>query len=98
MGLGEHLPIAETEDAESATTQRLVASSVTRRRSGLGVLISIQLDDQPTLEADEVHDISRRWVLPTEFDAQGAVSQSLPQAALGVGLLPPELPSKLRRR
>jgi len=95
--LGQHLPIAEADDAKSELPERLVTLLITQHGLGLSMLISIQLDDKPVAQAAEVQDVRRERMLPAELDAKGAVSQSLPQAALGVRLVLAKSTGKLRR-
>jgi hypothetical protein len=61
------------------------------------VLISVQLDDETVAEAAEVQDVPQQRILPSELDAECAVSQSLPQVALGIRLVAPQSTSELRR-
>jgi hypothetical protein len=50
------------------------------------MLAAIDLDDQASLAADEIHDIRPDWILPNEFRAADLPrAQPVPQPLLGIG-------------
>jgi hypothetical protein len=50
------------------------------------MLTAIQFHRQPLLKADEIHNIRRKGMLPTELEsAQGAIFHAGPQSHFGVG-------------
>ena len=64
-----------------------------------GVLASVDLDHQPSLEAGEINDVGTHRNLTTEtvaFDLRP--TESPPQQGFGIGHVRPELPSSLDLR
>jgi hypothetical protein len=60
------LVIPESQHLETLRMQPLGALTIVLDL--LGVLPTVQLDDQFALEGDEVDDVWSDWGLPTEFD------------------------------
>jgi hypothetical protein len=53
-------------------------------RDAIRVLRSVRFDDQPSLEADEIHDVGWNDVLPAKLEIwHSAIAQHGPQATLG---------------
>jgi hypothetical protein len=61
-----HIAVSEAHRLEAGLSEVFVAEAVP---NGLGVLPSIQFNDQPCFEADEIEDVAIRWDLPLELQS-----------------------------
>jgi len=62
------------------------------------VLGAVELNDQFSFLAVEIHDIGWNWVLPPEFQAiQSATPKAVPQCAFGVGAWVAKNPCRIAR-
>jgi hypothetical protein len=79
-----HRPVPETQGLEAFPAQNLITNGVVFRLFGLRVLITVQLDDHPSIETDEVEDVASKWRLPTDMEACGSqLSKPHPQPDFG---------------
>jgi hypothetical protein len=67
-----HRPVPETQGLEAFPAQNLITNGVVGRLFGLGVLIAVQLDNDPSIETDEVEDVAAKWRLPADMKACGS--------------------------
>ena len=73
--------VPEAEDSETLAAEIGIAP---HRRSALGVLPAVRLDDQRSLETGEIDDVRRDDVLALELERrQSAVAKHGPEAPLG---------------
>ncbi len=90
LGLGQHLVVPEADDAISATLKPLRSLSIVFYL--LGMLSTVDLDDQPGSMGDKIHDVWAHGLLAAEFLAgEPAGAEVFPQASLGVGHVPTKL-------
>jgi hypothetical protein len=73
--------IPEAHYAEAAPAEVVCAGAIDL----LIVLPAIRLDDQLSLQADEVGDVGANGVLEAELPAEAAAAKSRPQEELGIG-------------
>lgn len=66
-----HRPVPETQGLEAFSAQNLITNGVVFSLLALGVLVTIQFDDQPSIETDEVEDVAPKWGLPADMEAGG---------------------------
>lgn len=64
-----HRAVPETQGLEAFSAQNLITYGVVFGLFGIGVLITIQFDDQSSIETDEVEDVSSKWRLPADVKA-----------------------------
>ena len=73
----QHIVIPEAQHPISGAHQEACPALV--RVDGKSVLSAIQLDDEPALMTDEIHNEGWKWVLAPEFEAtKPTVSETLP--------------------
>jgi hypothetical protein len=83
--------VPEAQHAKPGSRQVCRAAPVVRHL--IGVLASVHLDNQPSLDAEEVQEIGAPWDLPLPFPtAQPMGAQRAPQARFGVCVTAPEFP------
>lgn len=64
-----HRTVPETQGLEAFSAQNLITNGVVFGLFGIGVMITIQFDDQSSIETDEVEDVSSKWRLPADVKA-----------------------------
>jgi len=74
---GVDLRIPEAQDAEPCLIQACVAQPITDRAPMPGVISTVQFNDNPSLQANEVDDVSRSWSLSSKLK-----STSFPRAQM----------------
>jgi len=79
----QDLVVPEAQDAETLCAEEGVAVEVA---TVLGVLASVDFDDEFRLEADEIKDVATQWYLAAELcPGELAVSKCTPKDGLGRG-------------
>jgi len=74
-----HKIIRQAENTEALGFQKCIAPLIMRAPLGIVVRRSVALDDQPMLEADEIHNVGTKWRLSAEFDAKASTAKGAPQ-------------------
>ena len=84
LHLLKHLAVPESQQAKSPTCQ--VSRALKILQQTIGVLPSVEFDNQSRAHADEIHDVSTEHCLPTEPEsAELTVAQETPKNAFGIG-------------
>jgi hypothetical protein len=84
LGSLQRLIIPEPNHPKPATREVSRAFEIVDRR--IHMLSSIQLDDQPRPNANEIHDVPPdRHLTPESVSAQASMPQGVPETPLGVG-------------
>jgi len=79
----QHIVVPESQNAVIPLFKQLVSHSITVI---IRMLYAIDLDDQPTFTAHEIHNIRTDWFLPDKFTTiYRARTQAIPKTRFGVG-------------
>jgi hypothetical protein len=90
------LRIPEPFDAKAFAIQKSRAPLVDRHVFRSTVLVSVEFDHQPGLEAHEVGDVRTDWLLTSELEStEPAVTKRVPKFAFHVGLVATKLAGKV---
>jgi hypothetical protein len=77
IDVAQHVVIPEAQHPISGAHQKACPARI--RVDGQGVLSAIELDDEPTIMTDEIHNEGRKWMLAPEFEAtEPTVPDTLP--------------------
>jgi hypothetical protein len=86
--IGEHIVVPEAKDPPSFRDQESIAFEVT---GTVGMLATVEFDDEPLLDRGKVCNVRPDWHLSAEFCAtQPAISQQKPYRALCVRRVAPQ--------
>jgi hypothetical protein len=81
----QHIIIPETQHTIPRTLQPFGTPRILLR--ALGMLTTVQFDNQTGIGADEIRDVRADFMLPPKFPSQQlAVAQLSPECAFGIGL------------
>ena len=93
FGVRQDIVVPEAQHAEIVVGRPLVANRVTRI---VGVLSTIDLDDQTRLAANEIDSVRSDRLLSNELvSAKPPRSEAIPELALGIGRILPKAPCAL---
>ena len=77
IDVAQHVVIPEAQHPISGTHQEACPALV--RVDSQDVLSAIELDDEPAIMTDEIHNEGRKWMLAPEFEAtEPTVPETLP--------------------
>ena len=78
----QHIRVPEPQHPETHRPQRIIARSVSRIR---GMLLAVDLHDEPFLRTQKIRDVATDGNLPAKFQAaNAAVLRMMPEARLGL--------------
>jgi hypothetical protein len=94
--ISQHFVIPETQDAVAMRDEPLIAHGVA---SALRVLATVDLDDEPLLSTDKIHDIRTDRLLTHEFESvERPGAKVSPKLSFGAGRIFPQLTGQTRLR
>jgi hypothetical protein len=84
---GEHVAIREPQYAEVLAAKPLVSPRMARGRAV--VLASVQFDDEPRMQTNEIRDVAANRFLSSELVlVESLAAQRAPKTAFGIGRVP----------